>query len=159
MKPRTPHEKRQKRTIRYSSKFKLGRWPLVSIAFGPDAATGETRGWARGFVAIGDIATGFIAIGGLAGGGIAIGGISVGGLAVGGATLGGLVLGGAAVGVVACGGAAVGHYARGGGVAGTYVLSPHRRDAEAVQLFNTLTPGTVPAEKPEPAVKPETAKP
>ena len=159
MKPRTPHEKRQKPSIRYSSKFKLGRWPLVSIAFGPDAATGETRGWARGLIAIGDIATGFIAIGGIAGGGIAIGGISVGGLAVGGATLGALALGGAAVGLVACGGAAVGHYARGGGVAGNYVISPHRRDPEAVQLFNTLTPGTVPSAKPEAAVKPETSKP
>ena len=139
--------KHKKKTIRYRTKFALAGCPLVSIAFGPDEANGESRGWARGIIAIGDCATGFVAIGGLAAGGIAIGGVSLGGLAVGGVALGGLILGGAAVGVVASGGAAVGHYARGGAAVGNYVVSAGRHDPEAVKLFNAIIPGSVkPAE-------------
>lgn len=140
-----PHKKR---TIRYQTKFKLAGCPLVSIAFGPDDATGEGAGWARGVIAIGDYATGFIAIGGLAAGVISVGGVSLGALSVGGLALGGLILGGAAVGVISAGGAAVGYYARGGAVFGTYVASPHRQDPEALTLFNTILPGSLkPLEK------------
>lgn len=134
----------QRRTIRYQTSRTIGGLPLVSIAFGPDPATKDSIGIARGVIAIGDVATGFIAIGGIAGGGIAIGGISIGGLALGGVTLGGLILGGVSIGVIACGGVAIGHYARGGAVVGTYAVGTHRRDAEAVRLFETISPGSLP---------------
>lgn len=135
----------QKRTIRYVSSIKLLSWPLLTISCGPDSSKGETRGWARGIVAIGDVATGLIAIGGLAGGGIAIGGVSIGGLSVGGVSLGGVILGGVAIGYLAMGGVAIGHYAKGGAVVGTYVVGPHRSDPEAVRLFDALIPGRTPS--------------
>lgn len=130
----------EKKTVRYASSVKLLGWPLVAIACGPDPAQGEKRGWARGIIAIGDLATGLIAIGGLAGGGIAVGGISVGGLAVGGVSLGGLILAGVAIGYASFGGVAVGHYAKGGAAVGTHVVSPHRRDPEAVRFFDAFFP-------------------
>ena len=132
----------QKKTVRYASSVKLLGWPLLAIACGPDASKGEIRGWARGIVAIGDLATGLIAIGGIAGGGIAIGGVSFGGLSVGGVSLGGIILGGVAIGYLAFGGVAIGHYAKGGAVIGTYVVGPNRSDPEAVRLFNSLIPGS-----------------
>jgi hypothetical protein len=137
-----------RRSIRYRSKLSLFGWPLVCIAFGPDAANHEARGTARGLVAIGDIACGLIAIGGIAGGGISIGGLSAGLLGIGGVSLGGLILGGVAIGYIAAGGVAVGEYARGGAVAGSHVVSPYRQDPEAIRLFKAITPGTVPTEKP-----------
>lgn len=138
----------QKKTVRYASSIKLLGWPLVSIACGPDSSKKETRGWACGIVAIGDVATGLIAIGGIAAGGISVGGISLGGLSVGGVSMGGMILGGVAVGYLAMGGVAVGQYAKGGAVVGTYVVGPHRSDPEAVRLFNSLIPGsTQPAEE------------
>lgn len=130
-----------KKTIRYESAVKLLGWPLVSVACGPDPTKGEMRGWARGVVAIGDLATGLIAIGGLSAGGIAVGGVSVGGLAVGGVSLGGLILAGVAVGYATFGGVAVGHYAKGGAAVGAHVVSPQRRDPEAVRFFNSFLPG------------------
>ena len=132
------------RTVRYTTKQTLLGLPLISISLGPDPATGQSIGLARGIIAIGDIATGVIAIGGVAGGGIAIGGISLGGLSVGGITLGGLIFGGIAVGGIACGGLAIGHYARGGAVLGTYAVGAQRRDAEAVRFFEALSPGSLP---------------
>ena len=135
---------KQQRTVRYNTRRSLLGLPLISIAFGPDPATGQSIGLARGIIAIGDIATGVIAIGGVAGGGIAIGGVSLGALAVGGITLGGLILGGIAVGGIACGGLAIGHYARGGAVLGTYAVGAQRRDAEAVRFFEALSPGSLP---------------
>ena len=64
------------------------------------------------------------------------GGVSVGALiAVGGLAIGGVAFGGAAVGGVALGGGAVGYYACGGGAAGEHVVSPLRRDPEAIALF------------------------
>lgn len=131
----------RKKTVRYVSSTKLLGWPVLAIACGPDAATGETRGWARGIIAIGDLATGLIAIGGIAGGGISVGGISVGGLSVGGVSLGGIILGGVAIGYIAFGGVAIGHYAKGGAAVGTYVDGPRRHDPEAVRLFNWAFPG------------------
>ena len=139
-----PRPAKHRATVRYSSSLKLAGWPLISIAFGPDEKAKETIGWARGVIAIGNFATGVVAIGGIASGGIAIGGLSLGGLALGGVTVGGLILGGVAVGAVACGGVAIGHYARGGAVVGNYVVGPHRRDAEAVKLFNSIAPGSLP---------------
>ncbi len=131
------------KSIRYTSRWTVAGWPLVSIAFGPDADSGELKGVARGIIALGDYAIGFVAIGGISVGGISIGGVALGGLALGGVALGGLILGGASVGVVAAGGAAIGHYARGGAVIGNYVASPKRKDPEAVELFNKIIPGSL----------------
>lgn len=147
----------QKKTVRYVSSIKLLGWPLLSIACGPNPATGETRGWARGIIAIGDLATGLIAIGGIAGGGIAVGGVSFGGLSVGGVSLGGVILGGVAIGYIAFGGVAIGHYAKGGAVVGTYVDGPRKRDPEAVRLFNSLISGSSkPADQAQPKSADET---
>ena len=129
------------KTVRYESALKILGWPLVSIACGPDASRGETRGWARGVIAFGDLATGLIAVGGLAAGGIAVGGVSAGGIAVGGVSLGGLIIAGVAVGYGAFGGVAVGHYAKGGAAVGTHVVSPRHRDPDAVRFFAALLPG------------------
>lgn len=49
--------------MRYQSKTKLGNWPLLSVALGPDPMANEARGFARGVIAIGDIAAGFVALG------------------------------------------------------------------------------------------------
>lgn len=132
----------EKKTIRYQSAVKLLGWPLVSIACGPDPTKGENRGWARGIIAIGDLATGLISIGGISAGVISVGGISAGGLAVGGVSLGGLILAGVAIGYATFGGVAIGHYAKGGAAVGAHVVSPHRRDPEAVRFFNALLPGS-----------------
>jgi hypothetical protein len=132
--------------IRRQSKTTIAGLPLWAIASGPDPARGQSRGHAKGIVAIGDIATGLLAIGGFARGAIAFGGaavgvISAGGLAIGlalaagGAAVGGMALGGGALGGVAIGGGAVGRYAMGGGAAGTYAISPTRCDIEAVDFF------------------------
>jgi hypothetical protein len=56
-------------------------------------------------------------------------------LAFGGLAVGSTAVGGAAVGRVAMGGAAVGEYACGGGALGTHVVSPVRRDPEALAFF------------------------
>ena len=37
--------------------------PLYDVAIGPDAQKGEIRGYARGIIPIGDIATGVLALG------------------------------------------------------------------------------------------------
>jgi hypothetical protein len=138
----------KKPCVRYVSSAKLLGWPLISIACGPDAATGESRGYARGIFAFGDVATGVIAIGGIATGLISVGGISVGGISIGGVSLGGAVLGGVAIGYLALGGVAIGQYAKGGAVIGTYVDGPRRHDPEAVRLFNALIPGSSPPANP-----------
>jgi hypothetical protein len=132
--------------VRYRSAAGIGDVPLVSIALGPDLEKGEWRGYARGVIAIGDVATGLVAIGGVATGGLCIGGVSLGLasfgglalgvlLAVGGLAVGGTAVGGAAAGRVAVGGGAVGVYACGGGAFGTHVVSPARRDPEAEAFF------------------------
>ena len=136
----------QPRGIRKRASFELFGLPAYDIAVGPDPSKGELRGHARGFLAIGDMATGVIALGGLARGlvalgGLAIGGISLGGcsiglfLALGGAAIGNVAVGGGAAGRVAVGGAAFGYYATGGAAGGKYVLSPLRRDPEAEAFF------------------------
>jgi len=100
--------------IRKRSSKTLGGLPLVALAFGPDPEQGETRGHARGVIAIGDIATGWLAIGGAAKGYIAIGGVARGAVAVGGAAIGLIAIGGGALGVISLGGLAVGVLAIGG---------------------------------------------
>lgn len=142
---------------RYRSAITLWGLPLVHVALGP-GLDGQ-RGKATGIIAIGDIARGFFALGNVAFGVVAAGGMGIGlfslggfaaGLfALGGSAAGGLAMGGGAVGIVAAGGGAiggvaigggvVGYYAAGGGVTGRYVISPTRRDPEAVDLFTRLS--------------------
>lgn len=134
------------RGIRKQAAFELFGLPAYAIALGPDPDKGELRGHAKGFLAIGDLATGVIALGGLARGVFAFGGLSLGVfslggcsvglvLALGGAALGGVALGGAAGGGVAVGGLAVGHHALGGQAYGRHVVSAERQDPEAVAFF------------------------
>ncbi len=129
-------------------------FPSSRIATGPDLAKGELRGHARGILAIGDIATGVVALGGLARGLVAFGGLAVGVItfggasfgalaAVGGLAVGSIAFGGGAVGWTAIGGAAVGTYACGGGAFGEHVISPARRDAEAIAHFERLGLGAI----------------
>jgi hypothetical protein len=133
------------RGIRKRSDYEYLGMPLWSIALGPDCDKGETRGHAKGVIAIGDTATGVfalgglacgcVALGGLAAGVIAFGGLAIGGLAIGGLALGGLALGGGAVGWVAIGGAAAGYYAAGGVAFGTHLVSALERSPEAIAFF------------------------
>ena len=67
--------------VRKRSQTYIGEMPLWDIALGPDPENNEVRGHARGFIAIGDIATGVIALGGVARGFIALGGVAIGGIA------------------------------------------------------------------------------
>lgn len=134
------------RGIRRRAAFGFGDIPFYDIAIGPDPSRGEMRGHARGFIAVGDIATGVLALGGLARGVIAFGGAAIGlvtfgGLSIGalvaagGLAIGGLALGGAAIGGVALGGGAAGYYACGGGAAGAHVAGANRIDPEAEEFF------------------------
>ena len=126
--------------------FQVAGLPFYDIALGPDLSKGEMRGHARGFIAIGDMATGVFALGGLARGVVACGGLALGlvtfggmsiGIlaAVGGLAIGGIAFGGGAIGGVALGGGAVGYYACGGGAAGAHVVDATHRDIEAVEFF------------------------
>jgi hypothetical protein len=108
--------------VRVVSKTRVLGVPLFNVAFGVDPATGQTRGVARGLVAVGDVAIGVVAVGGVAVGVLPVGGVSIGLLAVGGLSLGVAAVGGAAMGGVAVGGIALGVYAAGGLVAGPHVL-------------------------------------
>jgi hypothetical protein len=134
------------RGLRRRSLVEVMGLPLYDIAIGPDLQKGEVRGHARGFIAIGDLATGVIALGGLCRGVIAIGGLAAGLVSVGGVSLGlllglgGVALGGAAIGGFAAGGAAlggfgVGYYACGGAAHGHAVVTPVRVDPEAAEFF------------------------
>jgi hypothetical protein len=61
--------------------------PLLAMAMGPDPASGETRGVARGWIALGDVTIGALAVGG-----IAIGHTTIGGFVIGGNLRGGRVV-------------------------------------------------------------------
>ncbi|MFO1371381.1 MAG: hypothetical protein U1F42_02970 [Candidatus Competibacteraceae bacterium] len=137
--------------VRKRSKRFYWGLPLYDIAVGPDPEKGETRGHAKGIIAIGDIATGVLALGGVARGVIAvgglaaglllsIGGLSIGLLAVGGLAIGGIALGGGAIGGIAIGGGAFGYYAVGGGAAGVHVISGLQQDPDAIQFFSDWFP-------------------
>jgi hypothetical protein len=109
---------------RYVSATRLLGLPLLAMATGPDPASGQVRGVAKGWIALGDVAIGVLAVGGVACGVVAVGGLGVGlvsiaGLALGACALGGLAVGGVsfgavAVGVLAGGGVAIGYTAVGG---------------------------------------------
>lgn len=144
---------------RYRSTTKLFGLPLIDIAYGP--VEDEPKGKAKGFIAIGDIATGWLAIGGFTRGFVSIGGFSIGvfsvggmsigllsalggcalgGLAAGGFAGGGLANGGGAIGYVAQGGGALGYYARGGGAYGIHTIGGGGSSSqEAFDMFTTLS--------------------
>lgn len=134
--------------VRRRSTYTVLGMPLFDIALDPDPEAGELRGHAKGFIAIGDIATGVIALGGAAFGLVAVGGLAVGGLCLGGAAIGlllgvggfatgALAIGGGAIGAIAIGGGAAGYYAI-GGAAGQYVIDATRQDPEAIRLFTSI---------------------
>jgi len=150
------------RVVRKRSEGTLFGMPIYDIALGPDLEKGELRGHARGFFAIGDIATGVFALGGIARGVFALGGIAlgffafgglsvglllamggaaIGSLAVGGAAVGLVAIGGAAVGVVAIGGAAYGYYAWGDAAGGQFIISKFKHDQQAMEFFSRWVPG------------------
>jgi len=144
---------------RFRSKARLLGMPAIDIAIGPYGE--ESRGKARGFLAIGDTARGVVAIGGSARGIVAIGGqaigvfamggmsigllTSVGGLSIGGFTFGGFGIGafargGGAAGFMADGGMAFGYYARGGGPIGVHTLGPTGpASVKAVDAFDAMS--------------------
>ena len=100
---------RVRRSVRYRSSATILGIPLICVAMGPDLASGEIRGHAKGIFAFGDIATGVFALGGISCGIIAIGGIAAGLIAVGGVAVGVIAgVGGVASGYFAVGGVAIG---------------------------------------------------
>ena len=99
----------------YKSKRTLFGLPLVHINCGPGIH------WARGIIAIGDIATGFVALGGVAVGLVSLGALSLGLLlALGALSVGIAAVGGLAIGVTAWGGFAFGLLSVGGISFGVY---------------------------------------
>ena len=99
----------------YKSKRTLFGLPLVHVNFG------RRDHWARGSIAIGNIATGFVALGGVAVGLFTLGGVSIGLLlALGAVSLGAASIGGVALGLLAWGGIALGWLAVGGCAVGVY---------------------------------------
>jgi hypothetical protein len=115
-------------TLRYKSTVTFLEYPVIAISVGPDPTNNETRGHARGVIAVGDIATGVLAFGGVARGLIAVGGVAVGGLTIGGVGLGLVAFGGLALGYFALGGLVIGHAAVGGLAIGHFVIGPMRPD-------------------------------
>jgi len=104
--------------MEYRSKASILGLPLLHIATGALVDGRYSRGIARGWIAIGDIALGVLfACGGIAIGGIALGGGALGLISIGGVALGLCAVGGLSVGVLAFGGAAFAWYAAVGGLA------------------------------------------
>ena len=99
----------------YKSRRTLLGMPLVHINL-------AQRGlcWARGVIAIGNVATGLVAVGCFAAGLVSLGAICVGLLVLAGIALGLLSLGAICIGVVAVGGCALGYLALGGCAIGVY---------------------------------------
>lgn len=99
----------------YKSERTLFGLPLVHVNFG------HGNHWARGIIAVGDIATGVVAVGGITFGLFTLGGISFGLLlALGAISIGAVSIGGIAVGLLALGGLAMGWLAIGGMSLGVY---------------------------------------
>ena len=99
----------------YKSERTLFGLPLVHINLG------RRDHWARGIIAVGNIATGIVALGGIAAGLFSLGGVSFGLLlALGAVALGGVSVGGVAIGLLAWGGIALGWLAVGGLSVGVY---------------------------------------
>jgi len=145
---------------RFRSRARVFGMPVLDIAMGPYGR--EKRGHAKGFIAIGDIATGIVALGGQARGFIACGGLSIGcfsmggmslgllssigGFSIGSASMGGfsigaLANGGGAIGYLAQGGMAIGYFARGGGPFGIHRIGPGvaSPSPEAERMFDVFS--------------------
>lgn len=104
-----------RRHYEYKSKRTLFGLPLVHVNFG----YGDH--WARGIIAVGDIATGIVALGGVTVGLFTLGGVSLGLLlALGALSIGTVAIGGVALGLLAWGGIALGWLAVGGCAVGVY---------------------------------------
>lgn len=100
----------------YKSKRTLFGLPLVHINCG----FGRNH-WARGIIAVGNVATGVVALGGVALGLFTLGGVGIGLLmALGAISIGMVSIGGIAVGLLAWGGIAMGWLAVGGCAVGVY---------------------------------------
>lgn len=115
----------------YRSTATLWGLPLVHINVGRFGIH-----WARGILAIGNVATGVFALGGISAGVLCLGGTGVGLLTLGGIAVGGIAVGGLAIGALAalgglaisfglaCGGAAIGGaYAIGGAATATRIAA------------------------------------
>lgn len=112
--------------LRYTSKLSLLGTPLIDIQFSdvrfgmPNPKPSRAKGW----IAVGDVATGYLfAFGGRATGLIAFGGVAIGGVAFGGVSVGGFCLGGLAVGILAIGGGSIGYDSAGGASCGWHSAS------------------------------------
>lgn len=101
----------------YKSERTLFGMPLVHINL-------AQRGlcWARGAIAIGNVATGLVAVGCFAAGIVSLGAICVGLLVLAGMALGLVALGAVCIGVIAIGGCALGYLAMGGCAVGVYAV-------------------------------------
>ncbi|MDG2012974.1 MAG: hypothetical protein P8J33_05685, partial [Pirellulaceae bacterium] len=123
---RMPHTVR--RGKKWTSRHRLLGLPLIDIQIGDieigSQSSGKVmRSRAKGWIAIGDIATGLIAIGGIARGAIALGGLAIGLFAMGGGAFGMLAFGGGAAGLYAIGGGAIGWNVAGGGAVGMHAAA------------------------------------
>jgi len=103
----------------WKSRLRVGRWPLVHVAFGWNQETGRLH-VARGVIAIGQFAVGAP---------VAVAQFALGIL---------FGLGQFATGLVAVGQVAFGHYVRAMAGYGRHVWSASIQDAEAVRFFRNL---------------------
>lgn len=99
----------------YKSKRTLFGLPLIHINLTQHGLT-----WARGIIAVGNVATGVVAIGCFAAGIFSLGAICLGTLVLAGMAVGLLALGGVSIGLIALGGCALGYLAIGGSAVGVY---------------------------------------
>ena len=112
-----PHYYHEGWHYEYKSERTLFGLPLIHVNIG------RRDHWARGIIAIGNIATGFVALGGVAAGLFSLGGVSFGLLmALGAVSLGAVSIGGVALGLLAWGGIALGWLAVGGCSVGVYAI-------------------------------------
>ncbi len=129
--------------MHYTSPLRFLGWPLIDVQVGSGL---ESRGIARGWIAIGDIALGqLFGAGGLATGVIAFGGLAVGIVPIGGLVLGALAIGGASLGIWAVGGGAFALQGALGGAAfarqyalGGAAFAAHANDAAAIEYFSSM---------------------
>lgn len=101
----------------YKSKHSLFGLPLLHVNCGPGLR------WARGIIAVGNVATGLVALGGVSAGLLSLGGVSLGLLlALGGVAAGSITMGAVAIGLLAWGGVSLGWLSVGGVAKGTFAL-------------------------------------
>ena len=140
----------------YKSRRTLWGLPLVHVNL-----SGRGLTWARGIVAIGNVATGLVAVGCFAAGLLSVGAICLGLLVIagfalglvslGGIALGGLAVGGCALGYVALGGSAVGVYAAGGAAVASDIAIGASASADLLAIGREASAAvTLPPEAPRP---------